>query len=195
MKQIALFDFDGTLSFKDSLSDFIRFAVGPKRFYAGALRLSPVLIGYALGVIPNDRAKMRVIAHFFKNAEAAEFEALANAYAADRLEKILRPAGVARLSWHVSEGHEVVIVSASASSWLKGWTEKRGFDLLATELEVENGRLTGRFATLNCHGEEKVRRIRERYDLSRYERIYAYGDTRGDRPMLSLAHEAYYKPF
>jgi phosphoserine phosphatase len=44
-----------------------------------------------------------------------------------------------------------------------------------------------------CSGGEKVRRIRERYDLTQYPIIYAYGDTDEDREMLELAHEKYYR--
>jgi phosphoserine phosphatase len=58
-----------------------------------------------------------------------------------------------------------------------------------------NGRFAGRYDGSNCHGIEKVRRIRECFDLNEFDRVYAYGDTPGDRPMLTLADEAFYKPF
>jgi phosphatidylglycerophosphatase C len=60
-------------------------------------------------------------------------------------------------------------------------------------LEVKGGRITGRFLTKNCSGREKVRRIKEQYDLALFDRIYAYGDNPADRPMLGLAHERYYR--
>lgn len=56
-------------------------------------------------------------------------------------------------------------------------------------------RLTGRILGRNCHGAEKVSRIREAFNLSDYDDIYAYGDTKGDKPMLALAKHAFYKPF
>jgi len=40
-----------------------------------------------------------------------------------------------------------------------------------------------------------VRRILAAYDLSQYDEVYAYGDTKGDKPMLGLATIAFYKPF
>ena len=57
--------------------------------------------------------------------------------------------------------------------------------------EVSDGRCDGD----NCHGQEKVRRIKEAYPLDQYREIYAYGDTGGDRPMLGLATHSFYKPF
>jgi phosphatidylglycerophosphatase C len=56
-------------------------------------------------------------------------------------------------------------------------------------------RLTGRISGLNCHGQEKVRRIKESFPLDQYQEIYAYGDTSGDKPMLDLATHRFYKPF
>jgi phosphoserine phosphatase len=67
--------------------------------------------------------------------------------------------------------------------------------LLATRLEVSGNRLTGRIEGANCHGEEKVRRIRDAYQLKEYSQVYAYGDTKGDLPMLALADIRFYKPF
>lgn len=68
--------------------------------------------------------------------------------------------------------------------------------VLGTKVEVDAaGCLTGRFATPNCYGPEKVRRIeavwphREQYDVS------AFGDSRGDKEMLAYADQAYFKPF
>jgi HAD superfamily phosphoserine phosphatase-like hydrolase len=85
-------------------------------------------------------------------------------------------------------------VSASADLWLKDWCTQEGIaDLLATQLEVVNGVLTGNLASANCRGPEKVRRIQELLDIRDYERIFAYGDSSGDQEMLALAHEAWYR--
>ena len=70
-----------------------------------------------------------------------------------------------------------------------------GVDLLATRLEVKEGVLTGKIAGVNCHGEEKVRRIKEAYPKDALTKVYAYGDTKGDLPMLRLADIRFYKPF
>ena len=67
--------------------------------------------------------------------------------------------------------------------------------LLATELEITEGKITGKLRGKNCHGEEKVARIKAAYDLSKFENIFCYGDSEGDKPMLALATQAHYKPF
>ena len=45
---IAVFDFDGTLTYRNSLFPFIRIAVGSPRFLWGLFLLSPVLFAYAI---------------------------------------------------------------------------------------------------------------------------------------------------
>jgi HAD superfamily hydrolase (TIGR01490 family) len=108
---------------------------------------------------------------------------------------LLRPGAVDKLKWHQQQGHEVVIVSASPTHWLKPWCDIHGFTCISTELEIVDHKITGKINGLNCHGEEKVRRIREKYLLSSFDAIYAYGDTEGDKPMLAIAGFSYYKPF
>lgn len=96
----------------------------------------------------------------------------------------------AKKYWHI-----VVVVSASIEDWLKPWCDENKVKLIATKLEFKNELITGRFASENCYGEEKVRRIKEVYALESFEYIYAYGDSSGDIKMLSLADEQHYKLF
>ena len=78
-----------------------------------------------------------------------------------------------KIIWHQEQGHKVVVVSASMECWLKKWCEKYSIDLIATRLEIQDGKLTGKFATKNCYGPEKANRIKEVYDLSQFDYIYA----------------------
>ncbi|MBE0471888.1 MAG: HAD family hydrolase, partial [Methyloprofundus sp.] len=175
-KAIALFDFDGTLTTKDSLGDFILFAFGKPKTVIGGILLSPTLAGYALGLMDNSKAKQQVLKYFFNGISVEKMQELGDSYAKERLPKILRPAGLEKLKWHQQQGHQIVIVSASTEYWLKPWTTSMGVDLLATQLEVKDNKLTGCYLGENCHGEEKVNRIQAAYDLAQYDEVYAYGD-------------------
>lgn len=194
-KTLALFDFDGTITDRDSLADFIIYAVGLSRFLLGILVLSPILGLYVLKLVRNDFAKEKMLGYFFKGWTIDRLNTVGQNYALTRIHQIIRPQAQACLQWHHAQGHEVAIVSASAEYWLQAWSEQQGFKLIATRMAVSNGVLTGRFEGNNCYGVEKVRRIKQVLDLANYERIYAYGDSSGDKPMLALAHEALYKPF
>ena len=193
--KLSLFDFDGTITYKDSMVDFIQYVVGKYAYYRGLIYLSPMLVAYKLKFIPNHIAKKKLIAHFFKDWDVEQFQKLADKYSIEQLDKIIRQKAMTKITWHQQQGHKVVIVSASMECWLKEWCVKNNIDLIATRLEIIEGQLTGRFATKNCYGIEKVNRIKEQYNLSEYGVIYAYGDSLGDKEMLSIATKRYYKHF
>ena len=192
---LALFDFDGTVTAKDSMADFIQFAVGKPAYFLTLLKLSPMLSAYALKIIPNHAAKERLLAAFFKSRDADSFQQIADEYAEKKIESIVRPKAMETIRRHQAQKDRVVIVTASVESWLKKWCERHGLDLIATQLEVLDGKLTGRFATKNCYGMEKVNRIKEQYNLSEFSIIHAYGDSRGDREMLEIATVEHYREF
>ena len=193
--KIAFFDFDGTITAKDSLAEFLKFGTGRMSYYLGLLALSPMLVCYVLKLIPNDKAKARLISYFFRGSDASSFKELAKKYSVSEIDRIIRPKAIEKIQWHLNEGHKVVMVSASMESWLKAWCAEHNMELVSTRLEFNDNKVTGRFATKNCYGIEKVNRIREAYDLDEYEYIYAYGDSSGDKEMLALADESFYKPF
>ncbi|NLE25428.1 MAG: HAD family hydrolase [Clostridiaceae bacterium] len=192
---IAFFDFDGTITKKDSLIDFIIFTVGRPLFFLGILMHSLTLIGYKFGCISNEKAKERLWSGFFRGWKYEEFQSVADRYSLEQINKIIRTEAVEKIKWHKKQGHEVVVVTASLEPWLKSWCNKYDLELIATKIEIVGGVLTGRFMTKNCYGEEKVKRITEKYDLRKYNCIYAYGDSTGDVEMLNLADKKYFRKF
>lgn len=193
--KLALFDFDGTISERDSLPDFIVFTVGWWRFVWGLFWLSPVLLAYLLKLIPNHRAKQKLLAHFFAGWSIQQFKQVASDYASARLPQIIRPKALECIRQHLQSGDTVWVVSASPENWLQDWCQSLGIGLLATRLEVDGERLTGKFEGKNCHGEEKVARIKAQLPLESFSSIYAYGDSSGDLAMFKLADQQFYKPF
>ncbi|MDD3343436.1 MAG: HAD-IB family hydrolase [Sulfurospirillaceae bacterium] len=188
---IAFFDFDGTLTTKDSLFEFIKFSVGRIAFFKGMIILLPVLVGYKIGLIKSADAKLAVLNHFFAHNE--NLWKKKTQLFSEVLPCILNPNGYKKLKWHQQKGHPVVIVTASMESWLSGWCIKENVTLIATKVIFIQNKLT--YLSQNCQGAEKVKRIAEKYNLDEYKTIYAYGDTSADIPMLSLATHAYYKKF
>lgn len=193
-KVLALFDFDGTITKKDSFQDYLIYTIGIRRLFTGLYILVPILIAYFLKLMSNEKAKQKVLSFFFKGMSEKDFYATGNLYCLKKIESIIRQDAVQRIKWHKKQGHEVVIVTASLFCWLAGWCSTQGVELISTQMEVIDGYLSGRFSGKNCYGPEKVVRLKKSYDLESYY-IYAYGDSRGDREMLELADEKYYKYF
>ncbi len=192
---LALFDFDGTISDRDSFLLFVRHTVGGARFAAGMAILAPRVLRFLCGRYPNHRLKEDVLTRFFRNWSVQDFCRAAEEFSRQRIPAIIRPAAGQRLAWHRRQGDRIVIVSATPELILAPWCRRNDLELIATRLEVVDDRLTGRISGRNCRGPEKVARINSFCTPADYDEIYAYGDTDGDRPMLAMAHRPSFRPF
>jgi len=194
-QRIAFFDFDGTITTKDTLPEFIKFYCGTVNFYLGFILYSPFLVGYKLNIIPNYVAKQKILGFFFKGESIDTFQKKCDAFSDTKLLGLLRPKALKEIEKLKAAGAEIVVVSASVENWLIKWTSANGLKLLGTRLREADNKLTGTIDGINCFGEEKVRRIKQQYDLKFYKEILCYGDSGGDTAMLKLATFPFYKPF
>lgn len=192
-RQLTIFDFDGTLTSRDTLLLFIRFACGWRAFMWGMLLYAPLLVLMKLRLYHNGKTKEKVLSHFFKGWKVEDFKNTCQRFAGT-YRHILRPESVKILRQAQQDGARVLIVSASVDYWVQPFFPD--IEVIGTRLEEQGtkgeSRLTGRFLTPNCYGEEKVRRVKEIIDDSNSYHIIAYGDSRGDREMLAWADEGIY---
>jgi phosphatidylglycerophosphatase C len=187
---LALFDFDGTITREDSFKPFLYFAAR-QRVAIGTLLLAPLLAAHELGWVSASRLRAAGAYVGFRGRRHAELCELGALYVR-RLREIVRPEALDKIRWHQAQGDTVVVVSASLHPYLSAWCRELGVELICTELEVKDGRLTGRYSGGDCSGREKARRVRERYALAQYPVIYAYGDTPEDAELLALAHRRFF---
>jgi len=196
MKQgLALFDFDGTITNKDSLLEFIKFSSGKMNFYLVMSMFLPLIFYHVLLKKDGEVAKRKVLSFFFKGKTKKALDDLGKSFAREIIPKILLSAALDEIQMHKDRHHRVIVISASLESWLRPWTSRMNLELISTEMEFRNGKFTGRFATPNCNGQEKVNRIEAYLNLQDYYPIYAYGNSKGDRPMLELADHGFYRHF
>lgn len=190
-RKVAVFDFDGTLTEKDTLLEFIRFSCGNIRFLWGFLFFSPVLILMKLHLYPNWKAKQKIFAYFFKGWEYDRFKLKGKKFA-DVIEKFKRNDVLSLMNRHLQNGDEVYVISASMEEWVCPWCQRHGvLHVLGTKMEVDGkGIITGRFLSKNCYGWEKVNRLLAYEPIRGDYELYAYGDSRGDREMLEFADHA-----
>lgn len=194
-QRIAFFDFDGTITTKDTLLEFLKFYKGSLKFYAGFLMYSPYLLAFKLKIIPNYTAKQKVLQHFFKGENTEVFQQWCDRFAEQVLPNLIRPKALHEIEKLKGLNTIIVIVSASAENWIRKWAVKNGLHLIGTRLATEGNTITGKLQGNNCYGDEKVCRIKENFDLSGYQEIYCYGDSAGDKAMLDIATVPFYKPF
>ncbi|MDA7816619.1 haloacid dehalogenase-like hydrolase [Sulfurimonas sp.] len=187
---LALFDFDGTLTCKDSLSEFLKHSVTREKYLLNMFKFLPYFILYKLKLLRNDISKQKLFEIFFKGMDEKQFNSIATNYSLIKLDSIIDKDRIEMLHNHQENGDRVVIVSASMQSWLQPWCDKNNIELLSTQLEFKDAKVTGKFSTENCYGIEKARRVKQLLHVEDYETIFAYGDSAGDTQMLEIADKA-----
>jgi HAD superfamily hydrolase (TIGR01490 family) len=194
--KIAIFDFDGTITSKDTFLRFVLFTKGKLHFFAGFALHLPLIIAYYAGFYPNWKLKEALFSFFYKGISSEQFDRWGDLFVSE-IRKITRPKALAAIDEHLSQGDEVIIVSASIENWVKPWAKAIGCRrVIATQVETdENGFLTGKFSSPNCYGAEKVNRFKAAYPHRDSFVLWAYGDSRGDREMIQYADKGWYNKF
>ncbi|MGB4776363.1 MAG: HAD family hydrolase [Daejeonella sp.] len=193
-EHLVLFDFDGTLTTRDTLFEFCRFYAGCFKFMFGLLILTPILMGQRLKLISTQRAKEIFMNYFIGGLAITQFNEVCQKFT-NHLANLIRSKAMVAIEDYRKKNARIIIVSASPENWILPWAEKYGIEVIATRLQVVNGSLTGKISGRNCNGIEKVNRINAVLTISDYPQITAYGDSGGDKQMLALAHKKFFKPF
>jgi phosphatidylglycerophosphatase C len=197
-RRVAAFDFDGTVSQRDTLVPFLAKAAGRRRFAQACGRLG--LVGARRGIDLRDRdgVKERLLRELFAGRDERELRHLGERYARDLLSDQLRPDVLSRLEDHRRAGHDVVFVSASLVYYLEPLAALLGAQaVMAVEPEVRDGRLTGALARPNVRAEQKALRLREWLGAAEHGpvegvRVYGYGNSSGDHALLAMSDHAYW---
>lgn len=187
---VAVFDVDKTLTVRDCVVPFVTRVAGRGRVASALVRHLPEVVKLVLAR-NRDGLKLLFVRELFTGVSVERGEAIGIEFAAMVADNWIRPDVAARLRWHQSEGHVVVLVSASLSPYLIPFGDLVEADVvLCATLEESDGVYTGSLVGANCRGEEKVRRIQQwcaeaGIDVDAID--YAYGDSKGDAPMIAMA--------
>ena len=190
---LALFDFDGTITDRETFGAFIRFATPPRRRVLGAPFFAPLVAGYRLGWVSGNAIRASVVRFGFRGLHADTVRQAGWHFAEKTLPAIVRPTALERIRWHQAQGDKVLVVSGALDVYLAPWCERQGLELICSRLQAENGVLTGRFLGPQCVSAEKCRRVREVCAPEHFPTVYAYGDTREDFDMLAMAQRKFYR--
>lgn len=190
---VAAFDLDGTLTEGGSVFAWLRYVAGTSSANRAALRLAvPLAIGAIRSGTSADNAKERLFRALLGGRDLVELTQTSRIFAFEHLASEGRAPILARLAWHLDQGHDVVVVSASPQIYVDVVAEAlRATGALGTRLAVDaRGKLTGSYLGRNCRGSEKMHRLDEWIEQRRYRVapvVYAYGNSRGDKRLLARA--------
>jgi phosphatidylglycerophosphatase C len=193
---VAAFDLDGTLTADGSVFKWLRRVAGSARVLRSTtLRCFTLAWGGLRSGDAADRVKERLFSALLAGRAEGAVRERSRDFGLEHLARAGRDDVIDRLRWHVSEGHHVVVVSASPELYVEVIAAALGaHGAVATRLATDPlGRLTGGYLGRNCRGDEKLRRlqlwVRDRGVVDEYE-LHAYGNSRGDRRMLAAADVA-----
>jgi len=183
----ALFDMDRTLVKKDTARLYTRYRRDRgEATWRDALQVGFWAMQYTLGVIDAPGVARKALAEFRGTEERALIEAC-NGWFTEYVLPHVQAKGRAAVERHRSEGHVIAIVTGATTYAATPLARELGIDeVVCSELELENGRLSGRIIEPLCYGVgklEKAKRLAERRDFDLAESTF-YSDSITDLPLL-----------
>lgn len=189
---LALFDFDGTITTRDVYPGFLQYCSPRWRVVLGWTVLALPYLLLKRGRFSPDCMRRIAALVTFAGASERRVRAAGERYAREVIPALLRPEAMERIAWHRAQGDRIVVVSGSMDAYLHPWCVANGVEVVCNRPAARNGRMTGFFAKEDCANEAKLRRLAELLDVRDYETVYAYGDTPADHAMLGAAHRRWY---
>lgn len=194
MKKLYFFDFDGTLTYKDTMFLYLKFYNSAK-FNFQFLKHIPLFILLKLKLASAEKVKKSFISSILKGQSKTKIEEKSQQFFEKYYPEIIRENAIEFIKNIDREHTESYLVTASLDIWVKPFAEKFKMNLLATRAEFKNDIFTGNFVGNNCNGGEKVHRIKEALQGKKFDKTIAFGDTSGDKEMLEWANESHFEFF
>ena len=194
MKKLYCFDFDGTLTYSDTMFLYLKF-YNPSKFRIQFIKHIPLFILLKLNLLEAEKVKKSFIYSILKGEKKEKIEKKSQLFFDQYYPEIFRGNALDFIKNIDYSQTDCYIVSASLDIWVKPFVEKFKMNLLATQAEFKDDIFTGNFVGNNCNGVEKVNRIKAEITDKKYDKIIAFGDTFGDQPMLAWADEGQFKFF
>ncbi|WP_299176058.1 HAD family hydrolase [uncultured Chryseobacterium sp.] len=194
MKKLYCFDFDGTITYKDTMFMYLKF-YDPAKFRLQFLKHVPLFILLKLKLAETEKVKKSFIGSILKGQPKEKIEKKAQEFFEHNYPKIVRENAIDFINNIDRNNTQSLLVTASLDIWAKPFADALKMQLVSTRAEFKNGVFTGNFIGKNCNGKEKLNRIKEQIDNSKYDKIIAFGDTSGDKYMLKWANEGHYQFF
>jgi len=194
MKKLYCFDFDGTLTYKDTMFMYLKF-YNPAKFHIQFLKHVPLFILLKLKLAQTEKVKKSFIGSILKGQSQEKIEKKSKQFFEQHYPKIVRDNALDFINNIDRNNTHSLLVTASLDIWAKPFADAFQMQLISTRAEFKNGIFTGNFIGKNCNGKEKLERIKEEINNKKYDKIIAFGDTSGDKPMLKWANEGHYQFF
>lgn len=194
MKKLYCFDFDGTLTYKDTMFLYLKFYNSGK-YYISFAKHIPLFILLKLGLLDAEKVKKSFISSILKGQKKSKIEEKSQHFFEKYYPEIIRNNALDFIKNRDLANTESLLVTASLDIWVQPFADQFAMKLLATKAEFVNDIFTGKFVEKNCNDQEKVLRITQEIEGKKFDKTIAFGDTSGDKPMLNWANESHFRFF
>ncbi len=194
MKKLYCFDFDGTLTYKDTMFLFLKF-YNRRKFYFSFVKHVPLFILLKINLLEAEKVKRSFISSVLKGETKNRIQQQAHLFFQKYYPELIRRNALDFISGMDREKVESLIVTASLDLWVQPFADHFGMKLLATTAEFKDDIFTGNFVGINCNGDEKVNRILGEIKNKQFDKTIAFGDTKADQAMLNWADESHFRFF
>jgi len=185
---LVLFDFDGTLTTRDTIWPFASFLC-KESGRSGGTRLSILLslLMLKFRLVSNHSFKERLLRLLVRGEAEPSIAERTEKFHQMRLNSLLNQPVVRALLKHAAAGDDVYLVSSNFDFFLRPLQQRWKLKgIFATETEVAGGHFTGRISGRACDGEEKLARVVAFFGERTARGAEAYGDSRGDSFLLGF---------
>lgn len=190
---VAAFDFDGTITTRDSLLELLRFNQGNIKFILNIIPEIPFFLLYLIGLYTRQQIKERLLTRFFQGVPYGDFQSICETFVQERLDAIVRPEALRRIKWHLNHKHRLILISANLDTYLSPWAKRHGFEIaICSRVATDQGVISGKLDGMNCWGQEKATRLLNYLGPKETFILYGYGDSKGDKELLALSDFACY---
>ncbi|MGC8734892.1 MAG: HAD family hydrolase [bacterium] len=166
-KKIVFFDFDNTITKRDTLPTFLKYLYPLPIFLFKSLIFLPFYVLFKLRLISNNLAKKILVFIFFKELKIEYFEEKVRKFTLEILPKLIKPKSLELINKYKKENYQIVIVTANFEQILYLWAKNNQLELIGTQLEIKGNKFTGKLASKNCRDYEKVNRIKQKFNLNK----------------------------
>ena len=193
MSSQALYDFDGTITSKDTtlllLVSLLK--LRPWRF------LGLIWFLFRMFVVSDNVSKQgyknKAIGYLLKDLNSMRLNIALKDFR-NKVKFHYRPSALISIDKAIQDGYTVIIVTASPSFAIKDCVSDLPVIVIGTEFEKNENIYTGLLKSENCYGHEKVNRLNE-WALSNETILNvqsAWGDHLSDFDLLSLSANRYW---
>lgn len=193
MSKQALYDFDGTITSKDTtillIGELLK--LRPWRFFGLIWLLLRMIATYDSA--SKQEYKNKAIGYLIRGLSDMRLSVALKGFE-NKIKFLYRPSVLASIDRALEDGFVVMIVTASPSFAISNCMSDLPVIVLGTDFEKKENIYTGHLKSENCYGQEKVKRINEwaKSNNITLNVQSAWGDHLSDFEMLSLSEKRYW---